>query len=66
MIDTGTESFPMVAIFMPLVDAVCAESKIAPPLREIRTLSVGENKLMERSKEVSKTGRVWLIVSGAM
>ena len=33
MIDTGTESFPMVAIFMPLVDAVCAEFEIDPPLR---------------------------------
>ena len=30
MIDTGTESFPMVVIFVPLADAVCGGLEIGP------------------------------------
>ena len=66
MIYTGTESLLMLSIFMPLADSVCAGFEIGTPLREINTLSVGENIVTMRSKERSKRGRGWSIVLGAM
>ena len=66
IIDTGAESLPMVAIFMPLEDAVYAGLKISPPLRELNTLSAGENIVTTRSKEISKRVRGWSITLGAM
>ena len=66
IINTGTESLPMVAIFMPLVDAVCVGFKIGFPLREFNTLSVRYNIVTIWSKERSNRGRGWLIESGTM
>ena len=66
MLDTGTESLPMVAIFMPFADVVCVGFDIAFPLRDLNTLSVVDNIVMIRSKERSKCGCGWSIVSGAM
>ena len=43
MIDTGTESLPIVAIFMPFADMVCGGFEIDFPLKEFNTLSVGDN-----------------------
>ena len=56
----------MVAISMPLADAVCADLYIGFPVRDINTLSVGENIVTMMSKERSKHGRGGLIVSGAV
>ena len=66
MIDTGTESFPMVAIFVLLEDAVCVGFKIGFTLRELNTFRVGENIVTMRSKERSRHGCELLIVSGSM
>ena len=42
MINTGTESLPMVLIFIPLADPECTSIKIGLPSRELNTLIVGE------------------------
>ena len=56
MIDTGNESFPMVAIFILLAYAVCTGLKRDFPLIEINTLIVGYDILMMISKEINKHG----------
>ena len=50
MIDTVTESLPMVEIFMPFPDVVCYGFERGLPLREIKTLSEGDNIITMRSK----------------
>ena len=66
MIDTGTESLTMVAIFITLEDAACVGLEIGFLLRELNTLSVGETILTTRIREISRCGCVSSIVSGAM
>ena len=56
MKDTGTKYFPMVAIFMPLADAVCAGLEICALLRDINTLSVDDNIVMMRIREINERG----------
>ena len=57
MIDTGTESLPMVAIFMPLADAVCLELGTGNLLRKINTLSLGDNIVTMRRRKRNERGR---------
>ena len=66
MINTGMKSFPMVVIFMPLADAVCAVLKIFFPLKEVNNLILGENILTMSSKDRSNPGCGCSIVLGAM
>ena len=66
MIDTWTEYFPMVAMFMPFVDALNIRFAIGSPLRALNTLSVGGNILTMRSKKRIKRVCGWSILTGAM
>ena len=56
MIYTGTESLLMLSIFMPLADAVCAGLEICALLRDINTLSVDDNIVMMRIREINERG----------
>ena len=53
MIVSGTEYFPMVAIFIPLEYTVFAGFKIGVPLKDINNLSVGDNIVTMISREIS-------------
>ena len=66
MVDKGTKSLPMVAIFMTLADAVCVGFKIIFPLRHLNTFSRGYNIVTRSSKERSRPGSGLLIALGAM
>ena len=63
MIDMGTDSFPILAILISLMDEACAGFKIGSPLNQINTLSIGGNILTTKSKERSGCGHGLSIVS---